>query len=571
MNIKVYCKRSLVMLLVAYITFMSVFNAYQQTTQAAEWVAGTIAAIGGAPIMTALMVGGVVIAGGVALYELSQTTPEDHREFVSGIKQGFNSFVAEQEKQIILENNQHITENEAADQGVAIAREKVNNFFSNAIETTKNAVSNIALDVQKYWKQYCSSINEVCNYDENYGEVPEPSQNVPIPSYNANEKPDVNTNKTTSGSEIFEIFDGNAYITKAPIWGNQTLEFGYSQDRNYFFIPFAVLQSNNYLGIYVCQVNTHTKEAMSINTTNYYTTWGNASSLNNCFIPTFSINTDNINDLMEDIKAHYAFLLSVWGEIIGSSVYKTWEREIKNTLENTHIGKAIQTGRKQLVNEGDYVGAIFKNDSVPVQKSGVTVNDGVVTAPLGWSIPSAQTWDDVFSGGKPYADVVGKTGAIAVPDDVIIGTKDQDRVIEYPDTADVQDSADYPQEQDTPDNPTVTEKPQEIPEKPQKEIIDEQGGTFYPSEFDLTQLFPFCIPFDIIYLVDKFDVSGEQAPVITIPILYPTAIQNALGSSSYEVTINFEDFIVVRNIMRAFLLILFIVGLLKITRDLIRG
>ena len=88
---------------------------------------------------------------------------------------------------------------------------------------------------------------------------------------------------------------------------------------------------------------------------------------------------------------------------------------------------------------------------------------------------------------------------------------------------------------------------------------------------DLTELFPFCIPFDIIYLVKKFDVSGANAPVITLPLKYPNAIRGAMGSDRYVVTIDLGDYVVVRDVIRIFLLLLFIAGLMKVTRDLIRG
>ena len=252
----------------------------------------------------------------------------------------------------------------------------------------------------------------------------------------------------------------------------------------------------------------------------------------------------------------------------GSYITPSWKRTINTAFNNTNFGKSISKGRRAITSGGDVITGIFQEDSVPVKKTGISVLDGVVSGQLGWDIPSARTWDDVFSGGKPYADVVGQTGAIGVPDDVITGTKSGDRVIEYPDTADVQDTADYP---DTGTDNPANDKPQSIPDKPQTDVFESQGGTYYPNTIDLTTLFPFCIPFDIIYLIEKFDNDGDNAPVITIPIMYPNAIQSAMGSDRYEITIDFQDFIVLRNIMRVFILLLFIAGLMKITRDLIRG
>ena len=565
------------MFLVAWITFISVFGAYQQTTQAAEWVAGTIAAVGAAPMLTALLVGGAVVAGGVAAYKIATTDAEDYRSFASGIKQGFQEFVADQEKQILLEQNQSLTEQEAADQGVAIARDKVNSFFSNAITTTKNTVKNIPLEISRYWSLYNKIIGNVA--DNGLG-------GVDIQGFSTHNYTNYSgfTNPTMPIASNIITIDGKGYakggtIKKSP---NNDIEelsvYDYATSVSFPCMQFFIHNDVNESGVSIegyiwrTEVNKDTGNIVRINSY-YYSSFRSpdvVSAINSCIagctVPVFINNTNG--QLQTLLQNQWSDLLSIGGS---SETPKTWERTINNTLNNTKFGDAIQTGRKQLVNNGDWIGSIYQEDSVPVNKTGINEVDGVMSGSIGWQIP--QTWDDYFSGGIPFRDVVGGTGSIGVPvPDIVpdIGTYPDRKVIEWPADADIQDSADYPI--DDPDDPTADpDKPQEIPDKPAQDVLDEQGGSYYPTAIDLTNFFPFCIPFDIIYLVDKFDAHGEQAPVITIPIVYPQMIQGAMGTTGYEVVIDFQDFIVVRNVIRTFLLILFIIGLMKITRDLIRG
>lgn len=580
-----FSKRALMMFLVAWITFVSVFSAYKQTTYCAEWIAGTIASVGGAPILTALLIGGVVVAGGVAIYELSQTDMEDHRNFVSGIKQGFNEFVSEQEKQIALEQNSSLSDQEASDIGVQNAREYVDNFFDNAVETTKNTAENLKKKAVDYWKLYSTIIGDVADYG-----IPDiPDVDItPNSVYKSNAFNLSNFNVSASftgentGSNAVEIDDvwyswrGNLGMYTN---NNEVVTTQYTSPRapsNVYRLPFAVIYSNG-SSVFnrACYIDYDitTLQYVSYGTNSEYTLFKTntlasvEAVMSACVLantlPTFIINSvDNLPNVVTLLN-NYDGLKRYLG-IGNAQEVPTYKRTVNEALENTKMGNSIRTGRRQLVNDGDHIISVFKEDSVPVKKSGMKVNEGTVSGQVGWDIPAGDVWDDVYSGGKPYADVVGGTGAVGVPDDVITGTKSGDTVVEYPEDAVVQDSADYPRD-DTDD------KPEELPEKPQQDVFENQGGEFFPNAFDLTNIFPFCIPFDIIYLVEKFDVGGEQAPVINIPIVYPNAIRGAMGSDSYTVTIDFQDYIVVRNVIRVFLLILFIAGLMKITRDLIRG
>lgn len=575
-----FAKRSLMLLLVAWITFTSVFFAYQESTECAEWIAGTIASIAGGPILTALVIGGVVVAGGVALYELSQTDLQDHKNFVDGIKTGFQGFVAEQEKQIALEQDQSLSDQQAADIGVSNARNYVNNFYDNAINTVKTTGSNLKSKAVEYWKLFCAITGDVADNGiiENNGDITS-STIIDVPFNNLTSL-NFSFNNTSIGSNC-SVFNNKYYIVSGeyPVLdGNNFVSTSYTTQETdtAFYIPYLQIQTydhTGYVGYELCLLTIRKSNNSFLNSVSIFSTNISSSNVednvriinNLASFCTFPIviwqNSFNIMDLYNSGK------LSVGAS---NSFVPDWKRSLDNTLSNTHIGQAIQTGRRQLVNSGDHIISVFQEDSVPVKKTGVEVNDGVVSAPVGWDIPAGNTWDDVFLGNKPFSDVVDDTGCVSVPSDDIIGSNPTDTVVDYPVSTDVQDSADYPKT-DVDDPSWTDEKPQDTPDKPYQDILDDQSGSFYPAAMDISELFPFCIPFDIYYLVQKFTVQQGEAPVLTIPIVYPRAIQTAMGSDHYDVVIDFNDYITLRNIIRIFLLLLFIIGLMQITRNLIRG
>lgn len=511
---------------------------------------------------------GVVVAGGVAVYKIATTDADDYRSFASGIKQGFQEFVADQEKQIALEQNSSLTDQEAADIGVANARETVNGFFDNAINTTKSTANNIAFNAQKYWQLYSKIIANVADngITEESGGIIGPNEKFHARVLDYNSGINISGYKTLENiGTSTEVMNGRSYVVKGKVTATnvQGAQFNYLNS-TYLTTPILFLMpyvdgtttylwsvtmalffdrnTGNYIGydkIYTDSLTGSFDEMLEKYITN-----------TSCPVVVTRTNEGQIpinraRELCAVIGANPS-VISV-GE---GSVVPTWQRTIHNTLNSTKFGDAIQTGRRQLVNEGDHIISVFKEDSVPVNKVGLRENEGVMTGDIGWQIP--QTWDDYFGGSIPFRDVVGGTGSIAVPyPDVIPGTLPDRKVVDFPADADVQDSADYPK------NPADEgegegEKPQEIPDKPAQDVFETQGGNYYPTAMDLTNIFPFCIPFDLIYLVEKFDIHGANAPVITIPIVYPQVMANATGSDRYDVVIDFADFLVLRNIVRIF-------------------
>ncbi len=81
---------------------------------------------------------------------------------------------------------------------------------------------------------------------------------------------------------------------------------------------------------------------------------------------------------------------------------------------------------------------------------------------------------------------------------------------------------------------------------------------------DLRTLFPFCIPFDLMDCIRLFNAE-PVTPKIEIPMHF------AFVDVDYTWTIDLKDFNGVATVCRSMFLILFIVGLVLITRNLIRG
>lgn len=554
-------KRILILCLCAIITFNSVFFAYKESVQAADIAAGIVAAVGGAPLLTALVIGGVVVAGGIAIYEFTKTDSQDFKDFGTRIKTGFNDFIAEQEKVIAKEENVLLTDQEAANIGVAKAREYVNNFWDNAIDTTKNTVNGVKKKAMEYWNLYSKLMGDTADLSDtdfnailnNSGSGSGSGENLPV------QVPIIGTGQylpNYTSTNNCRIIQGKSYIVKGKYLGETVNERSncvtfviYNRDSGNASLWFYNYVNDSFGYV---KINRISYENLINSDTN---------------IPIYAGDFGSTNDFWQNnLRNNWVSWLLVSAVAAGYTIQKI----LADLLNDTKAGKSIRTGRKELDKEGDHIGGIFKDNSIPVDKSTLRAieiaDSNFYSGDIGWSIPDAAEWDDYINGTHTYDDVVDDIGAIAVPTDSVREGEDTDTSIDFPRDTDVQDTSDYPR-----DNTNDQDVPQQIPERPIQDIIDEQGGTFYPMEMTITDIFPFCIPFDIIALVEKFDVGGEKAPVITIPIMYPSRMASALGTDRYNVVIDFQDYIILRNIIRVFLLIGFLIGLMKITRELIRG
>ena len=96
------------------------------------------------------------------------------------------------------------------------------------------------------------------------------------------------------------------------------------------------------------------------------------------------------------------------------------------------------------------------------------------------------------------------------------------------------------------------------------EIPNDIKLDFSPLYVSFAQKFPFCIPFDLVNSIRSFSVSRETPK---FNVFFDETV--FLGGGSF--TIDFSKFTVIAAILRYFILLSFLVSLVKVTRDLIKG
>lgn len=112
-------------------------------------------------------------------------------------------------------------------------------------------------------------------------------------------------------------------------------------------------------------------------------------------------------------------------------------------------------------------------------------------------------------------------------------------------------------------DPTPDPNPDPEPDpNPEPEPELEPGSL----EFDFKLLFPFCVPFDLIDTIKVLDAE-PQAPCIDIPFPYLTD----KGLKTEKLTIDLSKYDDIALLMRRCELLLFIIGLILLTRNIIRG
>lgn len=113
-------------------------------------------------------------------------------------------------------------------------------------------------------------------------------------------------------------------------------------------------------------------------------------------------------------------------------------------------------------------------------------------------------------------------------------------------------------------NPDPSPDPDPSPEPdPDAPATDEEAA---PYTADLTTVFPFCIPFDLIRAFKVLSAEGE-APVYKMPLKID--YKSIHVSEAWQ--IDMSDFASVIQILRVMETLGFIVGLILVTRKLIRG
>lgn len=203
------------------------------------------------------------------------------------------------------------------------------------------------------------------------------------------------------------------------------------------------------------------------------------------------------------------------------------------------IVKGYWAGTSSLDSTETYQAEVLDNDGNPATLGGIigagtsaaldALGNVVLSGAATITLPSDETMEDdltdVVTGILPWTSFLEKLGLIAI---------------------------------------TGAETAAQINEQAQSLPTPSYNGAY---TLDLRNLFPFCIPFDIVRILSAFNAT-PQAPHFTFNL--PTGYQG--GVLSYTTySIDLAQFETVAQVVRVLEYISFVLGLALITRDLIRG
>lgn len=112
-----------------------------------------------------------------------------------------------------------------------------------------------------------------------------------------------------------------------------------------------------------------------------------------------------------------------------------------------------------------------------------------------------------------------------------------------------------------PDEPKPTETQPSTEPAPSNDYLQK-----FVLPDSIKEKFPFCVPFDVAKCLKLFSVTSREAPKWEGVIKY-----GINGENEYKVSIDLKDFEPIAKIVRPLEFIVFLVGLIIITRDLIKG
>ena len=119
--------------------------------------------------------------------------------------------------------------------------------------------------------------------------------------------------------------------------------------------------------------------------------------------------------------------------------------------------------------------------------------------------------------------------------------------------------------------PSGTPDPNPDPDNPENPTPEEEAS---PYKADLREIFPFCIPFDLIHLLKVFDAEPE-APVFKFPLdleLDNPWTGEKVVDYHHEFEFDFSDYEDLIKLLRIIQIVAFITGLMMITRQqMIKG
>lgn len=181
--------------------------------------------------------------------------------------------------------------------------------------------------------------------------------------------------------------------------------------------------------------------------------------------------------------------------------------------------------------------------------------------PDAWDIdkPDVKPWDGVDSLPIPGDVVLGDSipGVIDFPDVI---QKIIDGTIPWPDVIGAVRDIDIPGPDPGPDEPD--KKPEPDPELPEIPAVLPQGVS--DKLKDLSGKFPFCIPFDLVDCFKSFGSNeAAEAPKWDFTFKIPGT------NKDYEFSVDLSMFDKYIPIFRSGVLILFLIGLILVTRKLI--
>lgn len=547
-------KKRFLSLLLALIVFLSSVTVPYYETMAfdiptAFW--GTIEA--GRAMFTALEAGGGM-SNGISLSKLELSSRNDIQRFQTQILIAYEAFCIYKEKLRIALENPSLSENEVNEMATSSGTKISNDFKNNAINVN-TTTGKLSVKDYGYWKDFCNNLSYIAKNGLGQGDF---DDNTIIESqvYVEDNFLSITSEPLKNiGSNCF-VYNDNYYVS-AGKYVNRDFSFMENVPTDRIRIPYIIMYNyvntnNVYSEIKAIDVNrlsgeviTESYSSLSLigNVSNYTQYANDMVRTSNFPIGIFNV-VISADEKVINWRNNYVENLRI--KNVGGNV-QTYQAQIKDALDNNLVGESIKEGGVAREN-------IVSDNTIPVKRSSLTTKEETVEGVVGWDIPDTAAIVEGIADPNNREEEAEGMGIITVPENAIEDVDEPGGVIAIPKHTPIS----IPETEDEPIPTTIDD------------VISIQSGEFYPSQIDITEFFPFCIPFDIAYCVNKFHVSVGSAPIIHIPIVYPTTLQGTLGES-YDVVIDFNEYIVLRNIIRYFILLLFIIGLMQITRNLIRG
>lgn len=580
-------KRFLCVFLVCTILTSSISVAYTKPTYGMDVVLGGFLAYEGVKELLIIIgaVGGVCVAHDL-YQEMKDWDFSKVKEWKDKMVDGFSSY-AEQYASIKYQNINN--EIETIDRAKEKTTEIVNEFNNKVLKPTGGKVKDLSIDTYNAIKGFSDELNNT--YTGKYDNTNEVIGNVQAVPDNFKVDYAPTTSDTSSvyypvpknGTATFECYNRSTDTVKTTFtvkgdWSNNKIYIDSNGQihGNLSLVIGNTWGASGYAKNYVWAVNQYNIYNISGSRDNYTF---NVTVNGGFSLSEVDYSNGGIKCISQDIPyfirpydvSQNDYIKQIIDACITSSVstivngIPTYVGKLKD-ITNTDVGAKI---KDKVKTNGIDSCKVWDGSDVWVRKDTVIPNDDVIDTSIGYDIPNDDVIEKWLEGQIDFPDVIDNT--ISIP---------WDYPIDYPNDTTITIPWDYPVDyprdwdwyRDIPiDNPIVVDpdKPYD-PDKPitneYTDPFDSHGENLKVVAFDLTELFPFCIPFDIIMLFKKLLPNSESIPKYEFKFDFS---KWCMGVYSY--TIDFADFQILATITRDMLFLLFILGLMKITRSLIRG